>query len=60
MMLQTKDILSKERQNALAPAASAAEATSGASSDYSSTNVQVQGVDEADIVKTRRAIYLSS
>ena len=47
---------SKESKSATsAPAAEARAADSGslaASGDYSQTNVQVQGVDEADIVKT--------
>ena len=39
------------------PAAKAAE-TAGAATDYSSTNIQVEGVDEADIVKNDgRYIY---
>jgi uncharacterized secreted protein with C-terminal beta-propeller domain len=35
-----------------APQASAAESLDGGSSDYSKTNIQVEGVDEADIVKS--------
>ncbi len=37
---------------ALSSAAKAGESTSSASQDYSKTNIQVEGVDEADIVKT--------
>ena len=33
-------------------AAPAATGTSGATTDYSTTNIQVAGVDEADTVKT--------
>jgi uncharacterized secreted protein with C-terminal beta-propeller domain len=36
----------------VAPQASAAESYDGGSSDYSKTNIQVEGVDEADIVKS--------
>jgi inhibitor of cysteine peptidase len=35
-----------------APQASATESYDGGSSDYSKTNIQVEGVDEADIVKS--------
>ncbi|QGQ97464.1 hypothetical protein EHS13_22530 [Paenibacillus psychroresistens] len=53
---QTMDLISKSPvSNAeTAPAApvAAMPAPNGASSDHSSTNVQVKGVDEADIVKT--------
>ncbi len=38
--------------NSMLAAAPAAEGTSGATADYSSTNIQVAGVDEADTVKT--------
>ena len=36
----------------VAPQASATESYDGGSSDYSKTNIQVEGVDEADIVKS--------
>ncbi len=38
--------------NSMLAAAPAAQGTSGATADYSSTNIQVAGVDEADTVKT--------
>jgi uncharacterized secreted protein with C-terminal beta-propeller domain len=45
---------------AAATAASAAKTSADASTDYSSTNIQVAGVDEADVVKTDGSyIYLS-
>ncbi|MEX2461862.1 MAG: beta-propeller domain-containing protein [Paenibacillaceae bacterium] len=53
--IHTMDMLSKGEatKGLTAPAESTAIAsTAGASNDYSTTNVQVQGVDEADIVKT--------
>jgi uncharacterized secreted protein with C-terminal beta-propeller domain len=46
--------------NKIASAAQAAEAASGAL-DFSGTNVQVEGVDEADIIKTDgRHIYMAT
>jgi inhibitor of cysteine peptidase len=52
----TSDSMAKSEASAPAPAAppavSAVSAQSEAKADYSGTNVQVQGVDEADIIKT--------
>ncbi len=39
-------------QASVADSASGASSSSGSTKDYSKTNVQVQGVDEADVVKT--------
>jgi len=52
--------LSGSVANKVASAAQAAEAASGAL-DFSGTNVQVEGVDEADIIKTDgRYIYMAT
>jgi inhibitor of cysteine peptidase len=50
---QTKELAQATESTAgAAPAAAQADSLSSAISDHSNTNVQVQGVDEADIVKT--------
>lgn len=51
-MVFTEAVMSKAKEESTAAPASAPNSASGGTGDYSATNIQVQGVDEADIVKT--------